>query len=309
MMTLERKYNIGALYEQYAGRMPNTGLDKPSASKIDLKLDKTLLAGFVSDMPSIAKNYADVSKGDPKNFVRNGRFVDGESREIHRAMFETSPSVRFSVTKNFSRMHDDVVMDTGTYPAHPAGEESESVFFELYDNDTEIGGYRLDRGMETTNRNQWALNDRMVLDEYRDQGFGGALMIATESFLQSQADLLQSPQKLTANVGQPSVLLMLLNKDFTASSPEDQKRIDRVLAADPELELDYAVVNEEGTLTPEIFKDLYCFEKGTLPKTEVNALRINLEKNFKPKITQVGVTQKLILDSTQAALLGEKEVS
>jgi GNAT superfamily N-acetyltransferase len=197
-------------------------------------------------------------------------------------------------------------MDSGTYPPHPAGEESESIFFELYDNKTEIGGYRLDRGMEMINRNQWALNDRLVLDEYRDQGFGAALMIATESFLQSQADLQQSPQKLTANVGQPSVLLMLLNNGFIASSPEDQKRVDRVLRGDLDLELDYAVVNEEGVLSPEIFKDLYCFEKGTFPKTEINALRINLEKNFEPKITQVGVTQKTILDSVQAALSAEK---
>ena len=73
-------------------------------------------------------------------------------------------------------------------------------------------------------RHEWALNDRLVLDVYREQGFGAALMAAAESFVQSKADLETTPQKLTANVGQPSVLLMFLNKGFVARSEEDQKK-------------------------------------------------------------------------------------
>lgn len=305
-MALDRKYNTGALFELYVGRMPNVAPgDKPAVSKIDLRLNKKVLTQLASDMPKVAQNYAGVIKGDPQNLVRNGQMVDGESREIHRAVLETNPAVRFSVTKSFSRVHDDAPTDwiSGTYPPHPAGEESESIVFELHDNYTEIGGYRLDRGMEFAKRNEWALNDRAVLEEYRGQGLGAALMTATEAFVQNQADFEQSTQKLTANVGQPKVLLMFLNKGFTASSEEDQKRIDRILAADPNLELDYAVVKEkDGSLRPEKFKDLYCFENGIPLKTEVSALRINLEKNFKPKLSKVDAATEEIHNSAQAAL-------
>lgn len=268
-MALERKHNLADLYASFEGRCP--ALAASSVQKIDLKLDRNLLAGFVTaDMPKIAKDYDAIHKGDAENVVRNGQLLDGESRLFHRKTLPASPLFEFHVARKFMRIHDDATDDPGTYPPHPPGEE--------------IGGYRLDQRTAQMAPHEWGLNDRLVLDEYRDQGFGSVLMAAVESFVQNRADLAAAPQKLTANVAQPSVLLLFLNKGFVAQSEEDQKRIDMVLSADPSLELDYAVVKREnGKWEPQKYKDLYIFQKGTDLKSEVNAFRINLEKKFSPK--------------------------
>lgn len=286
---MERKHDLAELYHVYEGRSPPLG--SSAVQKVDVKIGKKLLVNLATgDMPKVAKDYDAVNKGDVENTVKNGPWGDGESRIIHHATHPQNQSTVFSVTKSFRRMHDDVSDDAGTYPPHPAGEESESIFFEFHNGTTEIGGYRLDRGMAQTARYEWALNDRLVLDEYREQGFGGALMAAAESFVQSRADLEATPQKLTANVAQPSVLLMFLNKGFVPQNEEDQKCIDMVLSADPGLELDYAVVKRENEKwEPQKYKDPYVFRKGTALKSEVNALRINLEKAFQPNTSAVDV--------------------
>ncbi|GEM_PF-4556368 len=299
-MTPERKHDLADLYRLYEGRCPV--LDSSSVQKVDLKIERKSLVNLVTGpMSKIAKDYDAVNKGDAENTIENGRWGDGESRTVYNATSPQNESIAFSVRKSFRRIHDDVQDDAGTYPPHPAGEESESIFFELYNGATEIGGYRLDRGMAQTARHEWALNDRLVLDEYREQGFGGALLAATESFAQHRANLEATPQKLTANVGQPSVLFMLLNKGFVARSEEDQKRIDMVLSADPNLELDHAVVKRENDeWEPQKYKDPYVFTKGTILKSEVNALRINLEKTFQPKVgpveTDISAARGRILD-------------
>lgn len=301
-MAPERKHDLAGLYQLYDGCCPP--LSFSAVQKIDLKLEKKSLMDLVTgDMPKIAKDYGAIHKGDAQNAGERGPWGDNESRIIHQETSPQNQSISFSVRKSFRRMHDDVSDDAGTYPPHPAGEESESIFFELHDGTTEIGGYRLDRGMSQTARHEWALNDRLVLDEYREQGFGGALMAAAESFVQSMADLQAVPQKLTANVGQPSVLVMFLNKGFVAESEEDQKRIDMVLSADPSLELDYAVVKRENEeWEPQKYKDPYVFKKGTVLKSEVNALRINLEKTFQPNPsvvdTDVAAVRNRILDAS-----------
>ena len=128
-------------------------------------------------------------------------------------------------------------------------------------------------------------------------------MVAADSFVQSQADLQETPQKITANVGQPSVLLVLLNKGFQAATPEDQQRIDMLITAHPDLELDYAVIkNDDGSLEPETAKDLYCFQKGVTLKTEINVFRIKLVKEFSPQKTTVDDTVEETSASTRALL-------
>ena len=288
-MALERKYNLDDLYEHYAGRCPPRNVS--AVEKVDLKLDKTALVRLATDdMGNIVKDYDAALKRDPKNEKRAATMLDSESRKLHTASLTENPQIRFNVIKSYALMHDDLVDDAGVYPPRRPGEEIESIIFELNSGEEEIGGYRLDRDLNP-NSNAWALNDRLVLDKYRDQGFGSVLYSATESFVQQYADLHKTPQKLTANVAQPSVLVMLLNKGFVGSTEEDQRRIDMVLTAHPDLGLDYAVVKREhDQWVPQTHKDPYVFLQDTALKSEVNALRINLEKTFEPKVSPVDNT-------------------
>lgn len=303
-MAIERKYDLGSLYELFEGRCPSLA-DQPHVQKVDLKLEKNELIHLaVDDMGKVVHLYDEVKKGDPRNSIRKNSFMTGEWRELHSARLSGNSRIHCVARKGFGRMNDNFPRGSGAYPPHYAGEEMESIVFEIFNGEEEIGGYRLDRDL-TPNSNAWALNDRLVLDIYREQGFGAILFSAAESFVRNYADQDESPQKITASVGQPSVLLMMLNKGFSGSTEEDRRRIEMVLAGDPNLELDYAIIwveifDEAGKPTgqfrweTETFKDPYVFTKSTVPKTEVNAFRINLEKVFEPKNTAVSGTQAAV---------------
>lgn len=308
-MALERQYNLDDLYSLYVGRMPNLTVEEEL--KVDLKLNKGALLNLAcSHFGIIAKIYDKIRKGDKENHLgEQGIYSVWEAREILRS-FLPGTKINFLAEKIYRSFNEDAENPSETWPPRSPGDGIESLCFEINNGIDHIGSYRLDHNGE---KNEWLLADRLIPErKYRGQGIGSVLFAACEGFVRKYANDHCVAQKITANTAQPKVILMFLNKDFKAATPEDQRQIDLVLSADPSLELDYAQVYDEiwengkkvvsTEWQKQTFKDLYCFEKTALRKTEQRALRINLEKVFEPKQTGVDRTIQEVRDASRTDL-------
>lgn len=292
-MALERQHDINELYTLYDGRRPEE--EASSVKKVDLGLNKMDLLKLVStDTDKVVSACDSMKYGDSGNRTFGHKFKYGEMRELFGATLPSDPSISFHVSKDLWTRRKSTGPETGTYPPPGLRPDGQSVVFELHKAvdgpEKFIGNYRLD-----SQDGDWSLNERFINEKYRDHGIGSVLFTATENFVQAYADV-HGPQKMIANTGQPRVLVMFLNRGFQAATPDDQRRIDRVLSGDESLELDYAdlydEVWEEGRVVghewkKQNYKDPYCFEKGLERKTEQAALRINLVKSFEPRETAV----------------------
>lgn len=298
-MSLELKYRLDDLYALFAGRCPPQR--EPKEPREDLKLRKTdVLESMLRGMDRVVSEYDRIHKGDSRNGFRKGRAAEQEFRVYHIVPISKNPLVSYAITKKFFK-----VTEAGVefYPQRKLGEEFESVSFDLFQDtpDTEdqidlwekIGRAEIATFRMNHRENEWNLADRFIEEKYRQQGIASLLLLSAETFVQTYAKKTRIPQKIVINIGQPSVLLMFLNKGYKAQTEEDQQKIDKILRGDETLEFDYSLVqsrNEDGSLgewTKNIWKDVYCFERGVLPKTELNAFRITLEKTFSPSRTEV----------------------
>ncbi len=276
--------------------------------KIELGLDineaKRLLTQV---MPFLAKTYDSISEGNNDNTSRRGIF---EENVFYAQKLPGKMNVTLLATKCFRTTRDNNP-DTGTYPWINAGDKNEYLYFHLMRGEvTEetqkarreiIGGHEEVGSFYLWKRgNDWEITHREVGGKYREQGVGTLLLEAVNSFVQAHVDNNNDAEKLTVNLGQPSVLRFFTERGFTPRSGTDKKRAFEIENANPKLISAFAEVKDidlQGNLTGkthlETYKDPYIFEKNKEGRTERDAYRLELERTFLPKVQARQVSEVL----------------
>lgn len=273
-----------------------TPQEQPEKIELGLNIDeaKRLLT---EAMPFLAETYDAISEGDNANTKRPGVF---EENVFFAQKLPGEINVTLLATKCFRTTRDNNP-DTGTYPWIAAGDKNEYLYLHLMRGEVTdetqkarreiIGGHEEVGSFYLWKRgNDWEITHREVGGKYREQGVGTLLLEAVNSFVQAHVDNNNAAEKLTVNLGQPSVLRFFTERGFTPRSGTDKRRAFEIENANPNLVTAFAEIKDvdlQGNLTgkthPETYKDPYVFEKHARGRTERDAYRLELERTFLPK--------------------------
>lgn len=272
-MESSEKEGLARLYDEFAIRHPETGWSK--SMPVNLNLDKKAVAEVVqSNIKSIVDGYDTIQKGDTNNVKKTNEFGDYETRAFWSAHVSERP-ISLAATKMFKTFKE-------YWLSHVPGDEVERILLELFleNQNTPIAAVTL----EKKSANEWALDHRYVDEKYRGQKIASMLLEAAETFARQYGEKTGVPQKISINVGQPHLMEIFQAKGYQPAEEQDKRNAERIFSGDETLELDYAIT-ESGDAQTDI--EPYVFEKGTVAKRPVNALRIILEKTIAPEKTRV----------------------
>ncbi len=109
-----------------------------------------------------------------------------------------------------------------------------------------VGNFVFERH-EKPETDEWDMNDRVTAEAYRSQGVAPALLHLAEAIITKQAKLKNKPQTIVTELAQVDVLLWMLKEGYTAATPLDQSRIERLLKGDDDLAIVSAPGDEQVT--------------------------------------------------------------
>ncbi len=269
-----------------------------SGGKIDLGIDleqaEKLLESY---MQEVANQYDAVTENDPEAFSRPGVFAD---RFFPAIKIPGEMNLTLLANKYWRTTQPNPI-DDGSFPKPIAEQKEEKVQFMIVRGNPQ--GTSRNELRETWGTNEevasfhmlkkdhgWAITHRDVKDKYREQGVGGLFMKGIFAFAQAHANKNQKPEKLTVNLGQPSVLAFFDKYKFTPRTLEDTKRAQAIASRSSDLVVANSqihTVDMVGNLSKELvaqtWKDPYVFHKNTSGRTERDAYRLELEKTFTPE--------------------------
>lgn len=235
MSEIKRQHELSDVYAAFGERCPSGFLlPKKYQPKENLDIDKkSLVAEMQGFGEASAEDFDSIKKGHPDAVKTDTDEISVESITYYAQQSTVNPDVSFSVQKRFFK--ETVSEGKEPFFRKPYKGEMEMVSFGINkrNKDYQIRVGNMDLVWEKDGK--WNLSDRFMDKRFRGQGVAKALLGAAESFVQKYADKTKTPQTVSLELSQPSVLVTFLNAGYTAETEEDQKRIDAILSGAEEL--------------------------------------------------------------------------